>query len=644
VTRLAPPHHGTAEATGFLIDHSLVGAAEARRRVLERWVPGASLRQLDERRWVLLLPTPEDVQCQAAPGLPLLIDQVSSGRLVLRDLGREVELDLAGLPAVDPGQWLSTDHLRFVTLSPCQAPPPEMTAVEHLAPAADVDLRQKAAVRARSARADSAVREIKQAGRPGRQGFGGRTAAPRPPRDRLARLLLRSPVAGHISRRHARYLQELTRSFERRDYDSALRDAIALEAASAAYLSLRLPSPRSRTSGASPELDGGGGALPLGLSAEQHLSHLYRQAAAELERQGRVARAAFVLADLLNSSGEAVALLERHGQLAPAAELAEGRQLDPAEVVRLWWRAGNRDRAIGIARGRGAHAAAIERLEKIDREAAVDLRDHWAQSLSRAGDFLGAVEVTWRAEELRHRTREHVALGLAVGGGTAARLIAYQLALATTGEAMEAATRLLLTEDLEHLAARDGFLSVFAQLPAADPTADRQLASLALRLVAGARSPRHWTSAERRTVHNALRKRADPVLREDLPSGFTPGADAPRTRYELVLGGPAAHVGISDAVAMAGETTLVACGAHGLRLLGRSGATRGHWDVPAHRVVAAHHGGSAVVATALGQGSWQLHLFHLVRQQLHRWIVIRGARLVLEFDGTVSPSSTRPAG
>lgn len=42
-----------------------------------------------------------------------------------------------------------------------------------------------------------------------------------------------------------------------------------------------------------------------------------------------------------------------------------------------------------------------------------------------------------------------------------------------------------------------------------------------------------------------------------------------------------------------------------------------------------------MVATALGQDSWELHRFNLVSQQLDRWIVIRATRLVSEFDGLV---------
>lgn len=222
--RLAPPHHGTVSAVGFLIDRSLVGEAQARQRVLERWILGASLKELDERRWILLLPKPEEVNCHAAPGLPLLVDDVSHGRLHLLDQGRRESLDLADLPTVHPGQWLSTDHLQLISLIPCEAPPPVTTAVEHLIPAREVNLREKAAVRARSTKSSSAVREMTEASRKtGKDGGGGSKRSDRAPRDRLARLLLRSPAAGQISRRHAKYLEELTRSFERRDYDSALR-------------------------------------------------------------------------------------------------------------------------------------------------------------------------------------------------------------------------------------------------------------------------------------------------------------------------------------------------------------------------------------------------------------------------------------
>lgn len=267
MSRAAQPHHGVVLAAGFVIDHFLLGEVEARRRVVERWIPGASVRELDEHRWVLLLPEPEDVHCHASPGRPLLVQEVSRGRLRLMDRGRVTSFDLADLPSVDPAGWLSTAHRQLRPLRPCPTPLPHMTAVEHLAAARVVDLREHAAVRARSRRSALVVREISEADdEHDRDGLGASERSDRARRDRLAELSQESPVAGHLSSRHGEYVQELTRSFERQDYKDALRDAIGLGGHSS-YLRLRLPPPRKRTWGAPARPGDEGGPLALHVTA-----------------------------------------------------------------------------------------------------------------------------------------------------------------------------------------------------------------------------------------------------------------------------------------------------------------------------------------------------------------------------------------
>ena len=48
---------GVVEASGFLIDATLAGLLEARRRVLELWVPGTSVYRVP-RGWLVRLPEP----------------------------------------------------------------------------------------------------------------------------------------------------------------------------------------------------------------------------------------------------------------------------------------------------------------------------------------------------------------------------------------------------------------------------------------------------------------------------------------------------------------------------------------------------------------------------------------------------------
>ncbi|MFD0351135.1 hypothetical protein ACFQ0M_44090 [Kitasatospora aburaviensis] len=170
--------------------------------------------------------------------------------------------------------------------------------------------------------------------------------------------------------------------------------------------------------------------LPLsGLTVHQHLAALYRRAAEELERVGRIDEAAFVLADLLDAPAEAVALLDRHGRSGQAAELAEGRDLAADLVVRLWWQAGAHERALRIAHRRAAFAAAVGRLAADDPAAGRELRRAWAAHSREAGDHLGAVEALWPDEALRPLAAADLRDAVALGGPTRGRALPYLLAL-----------------------------------------------------------------------------------------------------------------------------------------------------------------------------------------------------------------------
>ena len=65
----APAFRGTRATAGFLLDAGLIGEAEARRRVIERWSGGARVHTLPDGRWLLLLGAPVTVRAERAPGL-----------------------------------------------------------------------------------------------------------------------------------------------------------------------------------------------------------------------------------------------------------------------------------------------------------------------------------------------------------------------------------------------------------------------------------------------------------------------------------------------------------------------------------------------------------------------------------------------
>lgn len=240
-----------------------------------------------------------------------------------------------------------------------------------------------------------------------------------------ARLLVWARLASWIGRRQADYLEKTLSMFDSGDLNEALRHAIPLGTGSdkPKPIALNVPSPRTDLSIHAKQTEASS-TLGFGGDVFDALRRRYRKAVEQLEKQGRIKEAAFVLAELLGASEEAVSFLEKHREYQLAAELAEGRNLDPALVVRQWILAGNRDRAVLIARQTGAFASAIARLEPSHPEQAAVLRVLWANQLAASGAYGAAVQTIWPVEAARHLARDWIDRGIAIGGAVGARLLA----------------------------------------------------------------------------------------------------------------------------------------------------------------------------------------------------------------------------
>ncbi|MFJ1708358.1 bpX6 domain-containing protein [Kitasatospora sp. NPDC088346] len=481
---------------------------------------------------------------------------------------------------------------------------------------------------------------------PGTAGAPARPAParPRPARSRrprlgglLARLTMSSPLAALVRGRHARYLDELTRAFEQRRWEDALRDAVQLTRGSAAEgvrLGLGLPERRTGALRPTPSArPGGAAASPLSApGVHQHLSALYRRAAEALEREGRAEEAAFVLADLLHAAAEAVALLERHGRTAQAAELAEGRDLEAGLQVRLWWLAGDRSRALRIARARGVFADAVDRLAQQDRAAARELREAWAQSCREAGDPLGAAEAAWPEESLRGAVARDLRSAVALAGPTRARALARLLALGAGPATTDLALTVLAGADARHRAERQQLTAALAALPCADPATDRRLATAAAR--AAVRDGGLGPSVDERTgrgLHAGLLRRADPSAAADLPAPRAPRPTAAGP-LEVTAADRPGTLPVRDAVLLGSGSVLVACGQAGVRLLAPDGRTRARWDVPADRLVPADHGGVVLLVARYGEVC-EISRLDLATRAVRRWTALRVRQVAGSFDG-----------
>ncbi|MFE2407644.1 bpX6 domain-containing protein [Kitasatospora sp. NPDC059408] len=446
-------------------------------------------------------------------------------------------------------------------------------------------------------------------------------------------------TSGALHRRHLRYLRDLTRAFEQRRWEDALRDAIRLAAAGSrdqpVWFGRRLPRRFTGALRPTPRLaDGPLVASPIsGPTVHQYLTDLYREAARALEGEGRIDEAAFVLADLLDAPAEAVALLARRDRAAQAAELAEGRRLAAHLIVRLWWRAGDRDRAVRTAHRRGAFARAVERLADTDRAAARDLRTAWVEHCRSRGDRLGAVAAAWPDPVLRPTVAADLRDAVALGGPVRGRALAHLLALGA-GDATRRLARALL-DGGDEAAGSLALAAALADLPAADPAVDRELTTAALRAViraGGFGRPDGTRDAHtEHLLHERLLKRADPFAAVDLPRlrraersvAGVPHLTAPDRPGTLP---------VLDAVRLGSGSVLVACGHAGVRLLAPDGRTRARWDVPADQLVVADHGGTALLVAHYGDVH-ELVRLDLATRTLHRWTTLRTRQIVPSFDG-----------
>jgi hypothetical protein len=358
----------------------------------------------------------------------------------------------------------------------------------------------------------------------------------------------------------------------------------------------------------------------------QHLQALYREAAARLEGAGRIDEATYVYAELLNDVQGCVALLERHGRFETAARIAEQREIDAAVTVRLWWLAKDRKRAIAVARRHHAFAAAITRLEQSDPAAADSLRNEWIADLEQAGDLLGAVEVAWPKPSLRPLLINIIARGEDIGGPTGGAIKGYGLALKATDERIASATELLNAE--RDSGERTGFLSTFASVAAASPSADRRLATIFIR-----RNPLSPTRHDATTDWWwMIRKRADTALVADLPAGAQHQPPPPPILRLPDL--PVGHlITVTDAAALPSGDVLVALGALGCRLVRRTGHTVAEWHMPTSHIVMADHGGRALLLDQRTDGEVDIRRLDLTTRRLDVYGTMEVASFSDSFDG-----------
>ena len=452
-----------------------------------------------------------------------------------------------------------------------------------------------------------------------------------------ARALLMTGLARQIGQKQAEYMGRMMEMFEKGELDAALRHAIPLGGDADGIAPpplLRVPGARENlqiTSGVSSSR------LSLGNELLSDLRTLYRHAFEQLERQGRIEEAAFVLAELLHSSGEAVAFLEKHGKLQLAAEIAEARKLAPELIVRQWLLAGDRDRAILIARRHHAFGAAVELLNRSHPEEALALRCLWAQANADAGHYAAAVDLLWHDPATRAQTLPWIERALEFGGVPAARMLTRLLEIRPEDTALHARIMALLTdEDPEQALERKEF--ALALSPMEFTSRNAAFARAALRaLVRDAALAPHVMNRELfRRLENYG---ADAALRADLPTLPADSTAEALNRREppLALEWPAHDVGalpLFDAAFLPNGRCLVALGEAGVRLLTRDGRTVAHFDQPAHRLVVADTGQHAIAIAPRGE-ALRLARLDLTNLRSAHWCETTLQAYAPDYDGSL---------
>ncbi|MBN9414562.1 MAG: hypothetical protein J0I12_03945 [Candidatus Eremiobacteraeota bacterium] len=353
-------------------------------RLLKAWTPGARLFTA-WNGWLLVYPEPRLQPTQNLPALPVLAHhqgwssdprlQPPPGQLALRWHGQS--WTGPRFPA-DLSQLWDWGQLRH---SQAEKPTLIMPALTRTAP--------------------EQVRQILPAvppPAPERERMLQRLAEPAQPRNPLLGLfdLLRSFFG---SPENQRYIDNMLRLFEQKNWQEALRHAIPIQETSRQQLDAFMGQlkPRDNLNFTSPAETGS--SIGTSLHGLDLLKAVYRKALHQLTEAGRIDEAAFVLGELLDGTAAAVELLEKHGKLEAAARLATLKGLPAPLQVRLWFQAGKPQTALILARRYGVQAEALQLMARKNPELADQFRAVWATDLADAGCISQALTVGWPVRE-----------------------------------------------------------------------------------------------------------------------------------------------------------------------------------------------------------------------------------------------------
>ncbi|KPC53757.1 bpX6 domain-containing protein [Amantichitinum ursilacus] len=424
--------------------------------------------------------------------------------------------------------------------------------------------------------------------------------ARQPWRDWLARIAMTTRLSRALGLRQAAYVRRMMAMFEKGDLDAALRHAIPL-GAHGASLGQAFGTPSARQNLDLRAANGAAASFNLGEDLNVYLRKLYRQTFEQLDRQGRIDEAVFVLAELLEVRVEALDYLEKHQRFEQAAALALGWNMAAEIIVRLYCLAGDWKYAVAIARRDNAFASAIAQMEKKWPDAARTLRGEWAVHLAAQGHWLQAAEVIWPLESARARAADWLQMAERGGAQLQARALVMRAALLPDTLTQYDTRLLALGEDPDAWRARAALAEAAVTLGGRQMPQVAQLVRAILPMWVADQVRGH--SPHHRPTFNAVVALArDPLFGMDLPTSPVP-AEPPRplARIQHALRWDAPAAGgqdIRDAVPLEDGAFLLALGEAGAISVDQHGKTLRRFAAPADQLV---FGQSGQVALALAR-------------------------------------------
>nr|WP_315447227.1 bpX6 domain-containing protein [uncultured Pseudomonas sp.] len=428
----------------------------------------------------------------------------------------------------------------------------------------------------------------------------------------VTRLTENSRLSALYGKRQAAYMRRMLEMFEDGDFAEALRHAIPLGSEQSSG-EQSFGTPQRRQDLMIDHSRGPTRSIRFEHDMEAHLRQVYRQTFERLDRAGRIEEAVFVLAELLKVRQESLDYLEKHGRLQQAADLALAWDMPSAMIVRLLCLADNWQRALLVARRDNAFAAAVTLLQGKWPESADRLRLEWAESLTRKGLWLQAVEVVWPLSAERKRAAQWLLDAEAAGGALALGALVKRAALLP--DTLQAYAEWV--EQLRDDPARHAERAALAEILLQHKTHVNALAWLAGAIV-------HAVLADQIDGHGRLSHQQlqalvsmskDKLLQADLPGALpTLAASVPLSKVSEPLEWTAPFMGnrkILDAVPLEEGRYLLALGEAGAVVIDAHGQTLCHFPVPAHNIVLAHDR-QVVLVLARRDDVWRISKLDLV--------------------------------